>query len=159
MRNGGRTPKTIDEIFDEIRSCCGQAVSEILLHVGREIRKDAREIRLSVGRPMQIVTADGLCFCSRKGETFAGPDWGWYPDAAEIDAVFRAVCQYSIHAFADDIAAGFVTIRGGHRAASCGTRGVTKRESRSRRRRKYFLSVNIRIARRFSGRRTRFSRS
>ena len=150
MRNGGRTPKTIEEIFDEIRSCCGQAVSEILFHVGREIRKDAREIRLAVGRPMQIVTADGLCFCSKKGETFSEPDWGWFPDSAEIDAVFRAVCQYSIHAFADDIAAGFVTIRGGHRVGVCGT-AVYEKGIPFPTAQKHISSVNIRIARQIFG--------
>ncbi len=150
MRIGDRTPKSADEIFDEIRGCSGQTVSEILSHIGREIRKNAREIRLAVGRPMQIVTADGLSFCSRKGETFTDPEWGWYPDAAEIDAVFRALCQYSIHAFADDIAAGFVTIRGGHRAGICGT-AVYEKGNPLPTAQKNISSVNIRIARQIFG--------
>ncbi len=150
MRYNDRTPKTADEIFDEIRSCCGQTVSEILFHIGREIRKNAREIRLAVGRPMQIVTADRLYFCSGKGESLDDPELGWYPNPAEIDAVFRAVCQYSIHAFADDIAAGFVTIRGGHRAGICGT-AVYEKGIPIPTAQKNISSVNIRIARQIFG--------
>ncbi|HNW04735.1 MAG TPA: ATPase, T2SS/T4P/T4SS family [Oscillospiraceae bacterium] len=142
--------KTIDEIFEEIQSCSGQTVSGILSHVDREIRKEAREIRLAAGSPMQIVTAGELYFCSRKGEVFREPERGWYPAPCDIDAVFRAVCQYSIHAYADDIASGFVTIRGGHRAGVCGT-AVYERGALLPMAQKNISSINIRIARQIFG--------
>ena len=68
------------------------------------------EIRLRAGRCAVAVTADGRML--RCSEQLTRED---------IEACFQELCRYSVHSFAREIAEGYITLPGGHRAGFCGT--------------------------------------
>ena len=67
---------------------------------------------------------------------------------AQLAQILRALCEYSVHSYTEDIARGYVTLPGGHRAGVCGT-AVTERGLVTAVR--DISSINLRIAREVPG--------
>ncbi|MGI6161365.1 MAG: stage III sporulation protein AA [Christensenellales bacterium] len=96
-----------------IRSAC----SPLLKHEAR-----LEEIRIRAERPLMawlgteaFLGESGICALEN----------ALLPSKDEVRAVIESLCGYSIYAFEDDIAAGFITISGGHRIGLSG-RAVIK---------------------------------
>lgn len=68
------------------------------------------EVRLRVGRPPAVRTADG------ERETGFAP-----VTAQELRETLSRAARYSVHSYAESLRHGFVTIGGGHRLGLCGT--------------------------------------
>lgn len=66
----------------------------------------------------------------------------------DIKEAFESICGYSVYAHQNDIAKGFVTVHGGHRAGICGTAVVTNGQVTMLR---DITAINLRIARDFTG--------
>ncbi len=108
----------------------------------------AEEIRLRSERPLSVY--DGhVRFVTPAGELSAAPSDGLTVSKAAVAAVFRALCENSPYAYADEIRRGFVTLRGGHRAGFTG-RAVLGRDGGVESFRD-INSINIRIAREIIG--------
>lgn len=91
------------------------------------------EIRLRSGRPVTLT----VC-----GQTLPTGCPHIVSDK-EINEVFRAICEYSVHSYADKAAEGYVTLRGGHRVGVAGSiSGSCVR---------YVSGLNFRIARELIG--------
>lgn len=95
------------------------------------------EIRLRAGRSAAAVMSDGrMLRCSEK------------LTREDIEACFQELCRHSVHSFAREIAEGYITLSGGHRAGFCGTaviqdgRLVTLRD---------ISAINLRIAHEVKG--------
>ena len=69
-----------------------------------------REIRLTVNLPIEIITDEKRFYINAKKISMP-----------EINAVFSALCEYSVHAFQNEICEGFITSEGGIRTGICGT--------------------------------------
>ena len=69
-----------------------------------------REIRLTVNLPIEIITDENRFFINKKKVSIS-----------EINAVFSALCEYSVHTFRNEICEGFITSEGGIRTGICGT--------------------------------------
>ena len=67
---------------------------------------------------------------------------------AQLAEILRALCEYSVHSYTEDIARGYVTLPGGHRAGVCGT-AVTERGLVTAVR--DISSINLRVAREIPG--------
>ncbi len=65
-----------------------------------------------------------------------------------VREAFESICGYSVYAYQSNIANGFVTVQGGHRAGICGTAVVTNGQVTMLR---DITAINLRIAREFSG--------
>ncbi len=65
-----------------------------------------------------------------------------------LKEAFESICGYSVYAHQQEIANGFVTVRGGHRAGICGTAVTAEGKVTMLR---DITSINLRIARSFSG--------
>lgn len=61
---------------------------------------------------------------------------------------FESICGYSVYAHQQEIAKGYITVRGGHRAGICGTAVTAEGQVTMLRN---ITSVNLRIARSFRG--------
>ena len=91
----------------------------ILIHLARlpdDLRARATEIRMRAGGPLTLTLPEGpmpLMDCPRL-------------TGAQLARILRALCEYSVHSYTEDIARGYVTLPGGHRAGVCGT-AVTER--------------------------------
>lgn len=116
------------------------AVEKIIDRYGESIN----EIRLRTGKPLAVVSygksgfaaADGTIEKSVSAKTV-------YVSAKDISYSFNAICDYSIHSYESEIAQGYITVCGGHRAGFCGTAVRTSDKVSAV---KYINSVNFRIA-------------
>ncbi len=109
-----------------------------LLNETRELCRNANEIRLRVNKPAVIVTSTGYkILCEQRP---ISPE--------EIRETFEKLCDYSIYSHQSELAEGFITLPGGHRAGICGTAAT---DSNGNRTLKYVSSINIRISNEYIG--------
>ncbi|MBR4201226.1 MAG: hypothetical protein IKQ91_08140, partial [Oscillospiraceae bacterium] len=74
-----------------------------------------QELRLRIGRPVQIVRQTGrTVLLLPNGQPVTA-------DRQMIDTVFHNICAHSVHSWQDAIRQGFITIAGGSRVGLCGT--------------------------------------
>lgn len=107
-----------------------------LASVPQPIRQNAEEIRIKCGAPIIIRTAKENHIMQMTA------------DSELISECVSALCQNSVHTYEKDIANGFITLYGGHRAGLCGTAVYGKDGLQTV---KNISSINIRIARQHFG--------
>ncbi len=106
-----------------------------------------REVRMRAGRPLGVVTAQGDRWLGMGGAV-ADPRQAEVVTPDDIARTVQLVTRASVYAWADELAQGYCTLPGGHRAGLCGRavcrggRVVTLRD---------FGSVNLRVARQVPG--------
>ncbi|MDR1410285.1 MAG: Flp pilus assembly complex ATPase component TadA [Oscillospiraceae bacterium] len=111
------------------------------LEVGKQCA--AREVRLRLERPLQVVTGAGTFFVSA-GKLSTVPDGDALTvTASELQESFSRLCAYSVHSHQGSIARGFVSTQGGHRAGLCGTAVIESGHITGLRE---LSSMNLRIA-------------
>lgn len=116
-----------------------QPISKILpalAAVPGYIKKDALEIRIRTGQPILIRLLNGNFAIQAKA------------DSASIENCISAFCKNSVHSYEKEIAEGYITLEGGHRAGFCGTAVYTGGRISFI---KNISSINIRIARQHCG--------
>lgn len=107
-----------------------------LMTIPCEIKEKATEIRLKTGQAIRI----------RYDDTYYILQTMFTLQMAK--ECIEAFCRYSMHNYEKDIANGFITLKGGHRAGFCGTAVYTDSKISYI---KNINSVNIRIAREHIG--------
>lgn len=112
---------------------------EALLALPGEIKAQASEIRLRVCRPVFITVEGRLYPVLEPGGTSP-----LLLDRGELEGVFRRLCDFSLYAHEEEIAQGFLTLRGGHRAGLAGRAVLTDGKITGLR---DISSINLRIAR------------
>lgn len=90
------------------------------------------ELRLRSGRPAVAVTVTGGLY--RCSDVLTRED---------IEACFQEICRCSVHSYSREIAEGWITLDGGHRAGFCGT-AVMQRDRLETVR--DISSINLRLA-------------
>lgn len=100
--------------------------------------RDANEIRLRVNKPAVIMTAHGYQLLDER-EPLSFKD---------IRETFEKICDYSVYSHQSELANGFVTLPGGHRAGICGTAAADNNGNRTL---KYISSINVRVANEYIG--------
>lgn len=90
---------------------------------------DAREIILRTARPLTVETADRRYYITESGVlTTKGETNGLLETSfADLLAVFKSICDYSIYARQNELNRGYITINDGVRVGVCGT-AVTDRD-------------------------------
>lgn len=98
----------------------------------------AEEIRLRIGKPVQVITQRGEHILNQYGNLLK----------SEADEMLQAICAYSVYAKSNELCSGFVTLDGGARVGISGkplyADGCIKRLTA-------ISSFNIRIAREVVG--------
>lgn len=107
-----------------------------LCSVPQSIKLVAEEIRIKCGAPLMIRTGDQNHIMQVTA------------DSALISECISAICQNSVHTYEKDIANGFITLYGGHRAGICGSAVYSGDRLHTV---KNISSLNIRIARQHYG--------
>lgn len=107
-----------------------------LCSVPQSIKLVAEEIRIKCGAPLMIRTSDRNHIMQVTA------------DSALISECISAICQNSVHTYEKDIANGFITLYGGHRAGICGSAVYSGDRLHTV---KNISSLNIRIARQHYG--------
>ena len=97
----------------------------------------AEELRLRTGWPAAVVFSEGEL-------PLDGPP----VEPEHLEQLLELASRYSVHAVAEQLSQGFLTIRGGHRVGLCGT--AAREDGRTRTLRE-LSSASVRIARQFPG--------
>ena len=109
-----------------------QPFKNSLMAVPDTVKENAVEIRVRVGRPIIVETPDERYICSNT--------------KADINDIYECIkhfCDYSLYSFENEIAEGYITLKGGHRAGFSGTAVIRNGEIHTI---KDISSLNIRIS-------------
>lgn len=121
-------------------------LTPILRRVGTETAAGVQEIRLRVGQPLALFTGDRHWFLNEQGEIFQSPPSGAATvTKADLFESFRTLCGYSVHTHQHEIARGYISLPGGHRAGVCGTLTGDAEGLRD------VSSINLRVSRQIRG--------
>lgn len=138
-----------EERFDMAADGVNERIRASLKALPPDVKKQAQEIRLRVGRPVTICCPNGIFFLKKRGGLNCIPDSDdLTADRGDLEASFRILCSYSVYSHESEIRGGYVTIQGGHRAGICGTAVMQNGQIAGMR---DISSINIRIAREIPG--------
>jgi len=118
--------------FDQAAARLPDFLAACLAALPEDLRARATEIRMRAGGQVAITLPEGPRPLPLR------------LDGAQLAQILRALCEYSVHSYTEDIARGYVTLPGGHRAGVCGT-AVTERGVVTAVR--DISSINLRVAR------------
>lgn len=107
--------------FRNLMKHLGPLAETTLVGAGWEQIIRAKEIRFFVKKPIQVVYRGSRTFLSRKGKPCSANSAADCLQPEDIQTIFMALCEYSVHSYKDELCRGFLTICGGHRAGICGT--------------------------------------
>ncbi|MGI6270343.1 MAG: hypothetical protein ACOYKJ_07420 [Candidatus Howiella sp.] len=112
------------------------------------VKRRVFEIRLRCGQPVALTLPDGTGYLSPEGGcTRVLTTGSLRADPQEVRRSFSLLCEYSVHVHERELAAGFVAMRGGHRAGISGKMAVQGGRIASV---GEVYGINIRIAREVS---------
>ena len=135
--------------FDIAANCLSKRLSEMFLSLDETDKNRIREIRIRKRRPMTVITENGTEFMLASGRlTGIYSSLTVVTDEKEVDEIFRRLCGYSVHSFANAVNRGYITVNGGHRIGVAGT-AVTENGKVTAVR--DICSLNIRISREIKG--------
>ena len=135
--------------FDGAVVNLSKRLSEMFLSMDDTDKNRIREIRIRNRRPVTVITDKGTEFLTSSGRiTQIYSSLTVTTDENEVAEIFRRICGYSVHSFADAINHGYITVNGGHRAGVAGT-AVTENGKITAVR--DICAVNLRIAREIKG--------
>lgn len=107
--------------FEILLSHLGQTVQSALALVSEPETEKIREIRLTAERPIQVVHRDKMRFIGKNGRDCGEFSKKQSLSFKDIQEIFAAVCEYSVHTYRNEICEGFITVEGGNRVGICGT--------------------------------------
>ena len=136
-----------DRAFDEAAAALPKRMGERLAALDKTVKRGVREIRLRVGRPVQLRMADSSLFCDfdPRGRVSGNVQGLERIGRTEMAECFRTICGFSVHTHQNELRCGYVTVKGGHRAGICATAVDSAAGIRE------VTSVNLRIAREVKG--------
>ena len=94
--------------FENLLIKLGKEISEPIIYFCPDFDK-ILEIRITANNPVLIITYDKLINTEK------------IVTLSEIRNIFASLCEFSVHAYKNEICRGFITIEGGIRIGLCGT--------------------------------------
>lgn len=132
----------------EILNYMPEHLKKILAKTFEKTGDVIQEIRIRNKLPLIISCHNGSFAVLPDGRISPAVGGAYIIEPSDLQRIFRAICENSIYAFAEDIRQGFVTIRGGHRVGITGRANMNCGKIESFR---DISSLNIRIAREVIG--------
>ncbi len=129
----------IEEIFPD----CLKGIAAGLAQV-----KELQEIHLRADRPVLLTAGNREYGMTLQGEMTRDINMAYRVGEKELEAILMHLCHYSLYAYEEEIARGFLTIQGGHRIGLSGQAVVEDGHIRSI---KNITSMNLRIAHEVKG--------
>ncbi|MDR1466983.1 MAG: stage III sporulation protein AA [Oscillospiraceae bacterium] len=143
MKISGR-PSKQTKAFCEVALVLNNDLSDLFFRVPDEIKEKVQEIRLRIGCPPMICCAKESFFLDSKGNiTDQVMSNCKCLDKENIEENFKRICNYSLYSHQEEIASGYITIKGGCRVGVCGTAVVENGKISAMHN---ISSLNIRIA-------------
>lgn len=134
--------------FNSVLYAVSPRVREALQSLPDSVKRKTFEIRLRCGQPVTLTLPDGAAYLLPGGGfTRVLTAGALRTDAQEVRRSFSLLCEYSLYVHEQELAAGFVSMRGGHRAGISGKMAVHNGRISSV---GEVYGINIRIAREVS---------
>jgi len=135
--------------FDQAAAHLPGFVRDMLACVPENLRIQATEIRMRAGAALSLTLPSGPHYITASQRVTPL----WRNDCLRLTAeqlaqILRSLCEFSVHSYTQDIARGYITLPGGHRAGLCGTAVLEQNQVSAVRE---ISSVNLRIAREIPG--------
>lgn len=108
------------ESFDEAAQCLGELSRTLLRAADDRQKASAYEIRLRTGAPAMLALPSGIVECSDEPVT-----------REMMDEMLLCLCGRSIYSHQREIANGYISLPGGHRAGVCGKASLNGGEALS----------------------------
>ena len=133
--------------FQKVQDYLPESVRRCLRNLPESVTDEIQEIRLRSGRPVMISRRGKELFLTPSGLTEKNQN-PIFMTSEDIARTFQAVMSHSVYSHEQDIAEGFVTIRGGCRVGICGS---AVRKGNSVQSLRNVNGLNFRIAKEFQG--------
>ena len=133
--------------FQKVQDYLPESVRRCLRKLPESVTDEIQEIRLRCGRPVMISQRGKEVFLTSSGLTSKNQNV-IFMTSEDIARTFQAVMSHSVYSHEQDIAEGFVTIRGGCRVGICGS---AVRNGNSVQSLRNVNGLNFRIAKEFQG--------
>jgi stage III sporulation protein AA len=111
-------------------------------------RERLEEIRIRIGRPIELIIDSQSYFLTPSGEVTPIYTMGMIADADDGLKIMNLISRHSVYAIEEELRRGYITIKGGHRV---GITGRAIMENGKVKLLKDIKSFNIRIARELKG--------
>lgn len=138
----------VKNAFDEVTQNLPPALKNAVSSIPDKTKNKISEIRLRAGCPLAVNISGMNMFVGGNDVSILPNKSTYIVSKDEVAEAFLIMCGHSVHAHADEIKNGFVTLKGGHRAGICGTAVYEGDEISAFRE---ISSVNIRLSRQFFG--------
>lgn len=136
------------EQVDEVLHLFPPTLKEIIAKLPLKVRETLEEIRLRCQKPLHIRWTGGDSWLTMEGRLTQNLVEAYRVEAKDVQHAVQALTQNSLYALEEELRAGYITIKGGHRV---GLAGETVVEKGSIRTLKNISSLNIRLARSLPG--------
>ena len=134
--------------FDEAIGALPDKLRVALSGIPESIKNISTEVRLRTGQPIAISCPEKGWFIDSKSQLHTSPSCYPAVSSHDLSQTIISMCSYSVHSHQSELAAGFISLRGGHRAGICGTAVIENGYITALR---DITSINIRIARQITG--------
>lgn len=135
----------MDKNFNEAISLLPPKTKAFLEKAAADFGGVIYEICFRSEKPLMLITSSGTLFITKNGALSEKlPDFPLTTTKQQLAEILRALTEYSLHSFKNEINSGFITVKGGHRAGVVGTAVYDKGELISV---NDVSSINLRIAR------------
>jgi stage III sporulation protein AA len=137
--------------FDQAAAQLPEFLRELLGCVPGQARARATEIRMRAGGALSLTLPEGPLFVCNGRTTPLYQEGCARLTGGQLEQILRCLCGYSVHSFTQDIARGFLTLPGGHRAGVAGTCVAAAGNPNSIEAVREISCINLRIAREVPG--------
>lgn len=116
----GRAPVGASDPTTSLLSLLPAVLAQRIATGAGRLPAPLEEIRLRQERPVCLVHAAGDAFLDQEGQPHSDPLRGQPLDEGTLQRCFQLLAQGSVYAWEEELAHGFITVRGGHRVGVCG---------------------------------------
>lgn len=115
-KGGQAMSESIEHIFYKFP----EDIKGSLLKIPQSIKKNIEEIRVKAEGSLNIYASGKEFFLNQSGEFVSNGKGYKNISKATLVSIFNAVLNYSAYAYEEELANGYITIKGGHRVGVCG---------------------------------------
>ncbi|MCG0277605.1 MAG: stage III sporulation protein AA [Thermanaeromonas sp.] len=136
------------EQVDEVLYLLPPRLKELITKLPPKVKETLEEIRLRCHQPLHIRWTGGESWITIEGRLTVNFEEAYRVEVKDVQHAVQALTQNSLYALEEELRAGYITIKGGHRVGLAGESVVERGSLRTL---KNISSLNIRLARSLPG--------
>jgi stage III sporulation protein AA len=134
-----------DVIAEQIAPVLPERIRRSILGLPGDVRERLEEIRIRLGRPLQVYAGGRDGFVNLEGQMASDPQKGHRIEEEDVSQTLNLITHSSLYVLEEELRRGYITIPGGHRVGIAG-RALLNGQGQVRSM-KEITAFNIRIAR------------